>query len=276
MTDLKRRVQVCVPFAMLRAELLDHFTANRLNPEIGIDAPSLERFSLQDFADVAEVLHRHGLTVTLHAPFVDLSAGSTDRAIRAVTRKRFEELLRLVPIFSPRTVVAHAGYDWRRYEYFRGTWLDNSAAFWAEVAEGLERSGSQLMLENVYEHGPGEMRELFERLRPGKVGLCLDCGHLTAFGRTPLDEWLHVLGPFIGQLHLHDNQGQRDEHLPLGRGVIDFSRLFAYLKTERRQPPVMTLEIHRAGDLGASLECLERLWPWPKPSDPEESEKETP
>lgn len=271
MNDLKRFVQVCVPFTRLRAELLEYFTANRLNPEIGIDAPALERFSLQDFADVAEVLHRHDLTVTLHAPFVDLSAGSTDPAIRAVTRRRFVEILRLLPVFRPRTVVAHAGYDWQRYEYFRETWLDNSVAFWAEVAEGLERAGSRLMLENVYEHGPGEMRELLERLRPGKVGLCLDCGHLTAFGRAPLEEWLSVLGSFIGQLHLHDNHGEKDDHLPLGRGVIDFSALFDYLKTERRRPPVITLEIHRTADLATSMECLERLWPWPESFDPEES-----
>ena len=274
MTDLIRWGQVCVPFTLLRAELLEHFTANRLNPEIGIDAQALERFSLQEFAETAEVLHRHDLTVTLHAPFVDLSAGSTDPAIRAVTRRRFDDLLRLVPVFRPRTVVAHAGYDWRRYEYFRTIWMDHSVEFWTEVAHGLNSAGARLMLENVYEHGPGELHELFERLQPGRVGLCLDCGHLTAFGRAPLAEWLKTLGPFIGQLHLHDNHGEKDDHLPLGRGRIDFSELFDYLKAERLRPPVMTLEIHRADDLWASVEGLERLWPWPKALDPESTAKE--
>ncbi len=274
MTDLIRWVQVCVPFTLLRAELLAHFTANRLNPEIGIDAQALERFSLQDFTEVAEVLHRHDLTVTLHAPFVDLSAGSTDPAIRAVTRRRFDDILRLVPVFRPRTVVAHAGYDWQRYEYFRKTWMDHSVEFWTEVAHGLNPAGARLMLENVYEHGPGELRELFERLQPCRVGLCLDCGHLTAFGRAPLAEWLEVLGPFIGQLHLHDNHGEKDDHLPLGQGRIDFSELFDYLKAECLRPPVMTLEIHRTDDLWTSLECLERLWPWPKSLDPDNTVKE--
>ncbi len=273
--DLTRRVQVGVPFHRLREELLPQFTADGLNPEIGIDAPALERFALEDFAAVAEVLHRHHLTVTLHAPFVDLSAGSTDAAIRAVTRRRFEEILRLVPLFTPRTVVAHAGYDWQRYEYFRETWMDNSAAFWTEVAERLNRAGSRLMLENVYEQHPGEIRELFERLQPFGVGLCLDCGHLTAFGRAPIAEWLEVLGPFIGQLHLHDNHGKKDDHLPLGQGVIDFPRLFDYLRTEQRRP-VMTLEIHQAGGLRASLAHLERLWPWTESYDPEPTGKEAP
>ncbi|MCU0539253.1 MAG: sugar phosphate isomerase/epimerase [Desulfobacterales bacterium] len=271
--DIRGRVQVCVPFSRLREELLPHFAAHRLNPEIGIDAPALERFALEDFAAVAEVLREHRLTVTLHAPFVDLSAGSTDPAIRAVTRRRFEEILRLVPLFAPLTVVAHAGYQWQRYGYFRKSWIELSTAFWTEIAERLNRAGSRLMLENVYEEDPAEIRELFERLHPAGVGLCLDCGHLTAFGKAPLGEWIEALGAFIGQLHLHDNRGQKDDHLPLGRGVIDFPRLFDYLKTAP-QRPVMTLEIHEPDGLWASLAYLERLWPWPEAGGPHSGAKE--
>ena len=262
MSDLRRRLQVHTTFTALWNGEIGHFTRHALNPEIAIDAAALERFSGEDFARVADTLRRHNLTVTFHAPFVDLSAGSTDPAIRAVTRRRFEEILGLVPLFTPHTVVAHAGYDWQRYEYFRKTWMEHSVEFWGWVAGRLNREGSQLMLENVYEHRPGEILELFERLRPNGVGLCLDCGHLTAFGRAPMDEWLNVLGPFIGQLHLHDNRGQKDDHLPMGHGHIDFHRLFAYLKAERTAPPVMTMEVHRPDDVWASLDFLERLWPW--------------
>ena len=87
MSDLRRRVQVCAPFTMLREGLLDHFTRHGLNPEIGIDAGAIERYSPQDFAEVAETLRRHRLTVTLHAPFVDLSAGSSDPAQLPVLAK---------------------------------------------------------------------------------------------------------------------------------------------------------------------------------------------
>lgn len=262
MSELRRDVQVHTTFTALWNGEIEHFARQALNPEIAVDAAALERFSGGDFARVAETLQRHDLNVTFHAPFVDLSAGSTDPAIRAVTRRRFEEILGLVPLFKPRTVVAHAGYDWQRYEYFRKTWMEQSVEFWGWAGGCLNREGSQLMLENVYEHGPGEMLEMFERLRPHGVGLCLDCGHLTAFGRASLDEWLDVLGPFIGQLHLHDNLGQKDDHLPMGHGQIDFRRLFAYLKAERSRPPVMTIEVHRPDDVWASLACLERLWPW--------------
>ncbi len=262
MRDIKRQVQVSTSFTKLWNGEIDHFTGHALNPEIAIDAVALERFSGDDFTRVAEILKRHHLTVTLHAPFVDLSAGSTDPAIRAVTRRRFEAILDVVPLFAPLTIVAHAGYDWQRYEYFRKTWMENSVEFWSWMAERLNRQKSRLMLENVYEHGPAEMLELFERLQPLGVKLCLDCGHLTAFGRASMHEWLAVLGPFIGQLHLHDNHGSKDDHLPLGQGQIDFRRLFAYLKAEHPTPPLMTLEVHRPDDVWASLTRLEQLWPW--------------
>jgi sugar phosphate isomerase/epimerase len=140
--------------------------------------------------------------------------------------------------------------------------LANSLEFWSWLSDALNREGSRLMLENVYERGPAEIRVLFEQLSSRRVGLCLDCGHLTVFGGAPLQEWLESLGGFIGQLHLHDNLGEKDDHLALGRGRIDFSRLFAYLKAERTQPPVVTLEAHQPDDVWESLECLERLWPW--------------
>lgn len=263
MHDIKRVIQVNVSFTRLWDGHIDHFTRNGLNPEIVFDARALERFSRADFSTVAEALRKNALTVTFHAPFVDLSAGSSDPAVRDVTRRRFEELLALVPLFRPVTVVAHAGYDWKRHEYFRDEWLANSLAFWSWLSDGLNREGSRLMLENVYEQGPAEIRVLFEQLSSRRVGLCLDCGHLTVFGGAPLGEWLESLGGFIGQLHLHDNLGQKDDHLALGAGRIDFKALFAFLTSNHPSPPVVTLETHHDQDLEPSLEYLKRIWPWP-------------
>ncbi len=38
-------------------------------------------------------------------------------------------------------------------------------------------------------------------------------------------ELVRLLGDAIVHMHVHDNHGQRDEHLPMGRGTIDFSVL---------------------------------------------------
>jgi sugar phosphate isomerase/epimerase len=259
---LIRQVQVNIPFKMLFDGHLDPFIGYGLNPEIGIDAQALERFDFSDFQRIAEKLHAHHLSTTLHGPFIDLSAGSTDPAIKALTRSRFEQLLKLVPVFRPRTVVCHAGYDWRRYGYFRQEWIESSLDTWSWLAGSLVEQGSRLMLENVYEDDPRDIRIILEGLKSQNVGFCLDAGHLCAFGQGELKPWLDGLGPYIGQLHLHDNHGRGDDHLPLGQGKIDFELLFAHLISNDLPRPIITLEPHREEDLWPSLEYLASVWPW--------------
>ena len=260
--NIIRKVQVNIPFRMLNDSYLDRFLEHGFNPEIGIDAAALESFTFADFKRIGDIFHDNGLTVTLHGPFIDLSAGSTDPAVRTLTRNRFEQLLKLVPVFRPKTVVCHAGYDWRRYGYFKSHWLENCLETWSWLANSLGQQDVMLMLENVYEEDPEDIRVILDRLKNPNVGFCLDCGHLSTFGKSDPKVWLASLGPYIGQLHLHDNHGKTDEHLAMGSGTFDFGLLFNYLKLNNNSPPIITLEPHQEEDLWPSLAYLARIWPW--------------
>ncbi len=262
MSWLIEKIQVNIPFTMLYDSWLEVFVKNRLNPEIGLDAAALDRFSLADFGAIADELHKQNLTITLHAPFMDLSPGSPDPKVKETTRGRFEQVLEVVPLFKPKTVVCHAGYDEKRHGYVRDIWLENSMGIWSWLGGRLRREGSLLMLENVYEHGPEDIRPFFETLGNQEAGFCLDTGHQAVFSRNSLSTWVDALGPFIGQLHIHDNSGRKDEHLPPGRGAIDFGDFFKRVAAIKKGPPVITLEPHREEDLRPGLECLEKIWPW--------------
>ena len=247
---------------MLYDTYLDRFLSQRLNPEIAIGAEALERFKRKDFIRIADKFHQRSLRVTLHGPFMDLAVGSSDSAVRAITRTRLEQLLELVPVFKPQTVVCHAGYDWRRYGYDPAGWYERSLEQWGWLAKKLTDAGSRLMLENVFEIDPKEMLPLFEPLGDLEVGFCLDAGHREAFGGGSLAHWCQVLGPYIGQLHLHDNHGSGDDHLGLGQGCIDFIGLLATVKSVCPRQPVVTLEVHREEELESSLKYLEQIWLW--------------
>lgn len=262
MRRLTERVQVNIPFTMLCESYLARFIEHRLNPEIGLDAEALDRYPLSVFSRVANALHDVGLSISLHGPFIDLSPGSPDPKISEVTHGRFEQVLRLVPLFRPKTVVFHAGYDKKRYCYLRDAWLEKSLEVWSWLGERIQDEGALLMLENVYEHGPDDIRVLFENLGKEKVGFCLDTGHHAVFSRVTIDSWIDSLEPFLGQLHLHDNSGGQDDHLALGKGSIDFKGLFSRLRAMRSKPPTTTLEPHREEDLWPSLDYLEKTWPW--------------
>ena len=262
MSAIKNKVQISIPFGMLYDTYLDRFLSERLNPEIAIEASMFERFDRDDFIQIANKFHQQSLRITLHGPFMDLAAGSADKAVRAITRKRLEQMLELVPVFRPYTVVCHAGYDWRRYGYNPAGWYKRSLKLWRWLAKRLKKTGTRLMLENVYECEPQEMLPLIEPLADFGVGFCFDAGHQVSFGQSTFEHWCQSLGPFIDQLHLHDNYGTGDDHLGLGQGVIDFKKLLKIVKQACPRQPLITLEVHNENEILPSLEYLERLWLW--------------
>ncbi|MFP4158823.1 MAG: sugar phosphate isomerase/epimerase family protein [Desulfobacterales bacterium] len=262
-TDKSRitdRVQVNIPFSWLMdktAGWMEIFVENRLNPEIGLDSEALDRHTASEFASAAKRFHDIGRSITLHGPFLDLSPGSPDTAIRSVTRQRLEQMIEAAEIFSPLTVVCHCGYDESRYGFIRNAWYERAAEIWKHTARRLAEKNILLMLENVYEKDPDEIGRMFEITAEENTGCCLDIGHLCVFSRRPLKDWIKRLSPYIGQIHLHDNRGQSDEHMGLGLGSIDFAPLFDWLRGLRKTP-VITLEPHDSDALAASISYLEK------------------
>jgi hypothetical protein len=92
-----------------------------------------------------------------------------------------------------------------------------------------------------------------------RVGLCLDIGHWFhyAMGRhwDNLTDWLEISGPRIRHLHLHDNNGQADQHLGLGQASLNLPVIWEQLQTIN-PPPTITLENHLLESLKQSLVYL--------------------
>lgn len=265
-SSILSHVQVNIPFSWLmneKARWLETFVENRINPEIGLDAEVLDSFTFKDFSYAARSFQSAGCRITIHGPFLDLSPGSTDNAIRSVTLRRMEQMTEAAEVFSPATVVCHAGYDASRYQFIRNTWYERAAEIWDRTAEKLAEKQICLMLENVYERHPKEIRELFAILKNNNTGYCLDVGHLSVFSSISLQNWLEILSTHIGQLHLHDNQGRSDEHLGMGEGNIDFTPLFEWMQG-LEQPPVITLEPRNKEALKTSISYLRKIGPLPE------------
>ena len=106
--------------------------------------------------------------------------------------------------------------------------------------------GVRVALENAWEERPEALARLVDVLPPGAALVCLDTGHINAFSRRPVRRWWDVLGDRVIALHLHDNDGSSDDHLPPGRGIFDFSALAAILRG-RTAMPLMTFEVDLEG-----------------------------
>jgi sugar phosphate isomerase/epimerase len=254
MHQLLRHVHVNVPWKILPG-YLDRVLRYRLNLEIGFEGEDLDRAARSDIHSTARRLLGAGCQVSLHGPFWDLNPGSIDSLIRQMSRFRLQQFLDLVDVFHPIQVVCHTGYDPRHHQGHRQHWLDRSIAAWEPMVKRAEISKVPLLLENVWEYDPHLHREVFEAIPSPYFGFCLDVGHQHSFSKTDLAIWLQVLSGFLKEIHLHDNDGSGDAHLPVGQGNIDFGLLFGFLK-ENEKSPLLTLEPHREEHVGESLEGL--------------------
>jgi sugar phosphate isomerase/epimerase len=249
---LLEKVQVNVPFLKLKNNYLHLFMDYGMNPEIGIDANVLDSESDKAFRDVAKILKTKNRKITLHGPFMDLVPGGLDKMLLKATRHRLERFFEIVPVFEPVNVICHTGYTPCHYREHWKEWLDNSVATWKSHVDLAERSGFKLLLENVYETDPEAHCALFNAIPSKAFGFCLDIGHQHAFGKLPLEEWMGALGEKIMELHLHDNNGEEDAHLAVGKGSADFTGLFRFIN-EKGLSPTITLEPHREETLWQSL-----------------------
>lgn len=248
------RVQVNIPFPMLWKNL-DPILQIGIHPEIYFSSQVLDRLPWEDVETAAQKLRRKGVSVTFHAPFMDLNPGAVDEKIREVTAYRFGQVMDLVPHFRPKTIVFHPGYDRFCYDGDVDLWLERSLLTWRPLVEQAGKQSVRLAVENVFEESPAILKRLFSTLDSPNVGYCLDAGHGHLFSEAPLEKWIEELAPWLIETHLHDNHGAMDDHLPVGQGRIDFAAIFAAFRKNKLQP-IYTVEPHQVEHLEPTLRGL--------------------
>lgn len=193
-----------------------------------------------DVAGVARALASRGLVASVvHAPFyLDglLSAPGRQRdalAVGVLTLEAAEAVGASTVTVHPGKV-APLGGSAREYEEAA---VHNLEA----LGEEANRRGIELLLENTrafYVLGvrvsgllgsePAEMERLLGPPETPRFRMTFDTSHAFAL-RVPVDGYLRQMGPRVANVHLSDANGFTD-HLPLGHGRVDFTRVFAALR----------------------------------------------
>ena len=108
-----------------------------------------------------------------------------------------------------------------------------------EVLDHASRCGVVLGFEpepGMFIDTVARAEELFERLgRPKSLGLTVDIGHLECLGERPLAATVRDVADRIVNVHIDDMIVCRHEHLPLGKGDIDYVPIFRELLAVRYQ-----------------------------------------
>ena len=101
---------------------------------------------------------------------------------------------------------------------------------WAQLLKSLDalqpyarEDGVRIALENTSDASVAHIQQLFSLYGPDYLGLCYDSGHgnLTGHGLDQLD----LVRDRLIAVHLHDNDGQADQHKVPFTGTVDWNRL---------------------------------------------------
>jgi sugar phosphate isomerase/epimerase len=258
MKDIIRKIHIHMPFDLL-PYYQDMIIRKKMNLEIYFSQLVLNRLDIATCRNTAKLLIDSGIKITFHAPFMDLRPGALDDRIRNASVNRLRQAFDLVPYFHPLKIVCHPSFDRLYYVSCDEEWLKASTETWFRLISMIDKEGkTKIALENVYEWEPSILRRLFENLDSDRICFCFDTGHFNVFARSPLKVWLDELGKYLGHLHLHDNNGDRDEHLPVGNGTFPFEEFFQALR-EIKAAPTMTLEAHSEAHLWQSLGNINKI-----------------
>jgi sugar phosphate isomerase/epimerase len=102
--------------------------------------------------------------------------------------------------------------------------------------------GVTVLVENIANEitEPDRLKEIINTAHFDDIGFCFDIGH-AHFG-LGVRASFETMKDNIRSTHLHDNHGERDEHLWIGEGTIDWSEAMALLRSAPHVP-AMLLEI---------------------------------
>ena len=152
----------------------------------------------------------------LHAPFNELFPCAIDRKARTLAADRYRQAIELAKIYGAAKVVIHGGYN--PWIYYPVWYTEQSIAFWKEFLK--EDPGVEIVLENVLETDPRWLPDIVKGVGDPGLKLCLDIGHVNAYSKVPLADWLESWAPWLSHFHIHNNDSSWDTHSPLTEGTI--------------------------------------------------------
>lgn len=171
------------------------------------------------------------------APPVNLVDNDKRQRVAAMDEiKRAIEFAEQVPF---RFLIQHLGVSKEKWEPRKLEYAITSLEHLRFFAKPL---GVTVLAENIANEiaTPERLQEIVAMAHFEDIGFCFDIGH-AHFGNG-VRQSFETMKDRIRSTHLHDNHGERDEHLWIGEGTIDWDEAMSLLRTAPHVP-AMLLEI---------------------------------
>lgn len=215
------------------------------NLGIGVEVQSFPQSILDEdystiISDCKNKLKNFSNVISLHGSSFDLNPGSTDKKVIELTKYRYMQSVEIAKEIGAKYVIFHSQLNpLLSVAKIRKLKLDNQIKFWKDFMNEIDDIDVTILLENEYDENPEEILHIVESVNSPKLRICLDTGHILAYSKTSLEEWIVSTKDFITYIHLHFNDGKNDSHSkPSNKQLIYFKNIIE----EAEINPIVSLE----------------------------------
>jgi len=181
---------------------------------------------------VRRVLEKFGMSVkSLHAPIdkgCDISA--VDESVRQESVGRMKLAAERLVALGGDVLVVHPGRG-REPDEDVSARKKQSERSLTELCEFARELGIKIALENLCPNevfdNPEELRAMIDQFDRDLVGICLDSSHANI--RRDAVQTTQIFQGRVFSVHLSDNKGTADDHLPPFEGTIDWQGVLGVL-----------------------------------------------
>lgn len=212
-----------VPFGAILEEVRRDFELWEIVAELDHDLLLIQ-------GGISYAQESYGMKFNVHGPIADMNIGSPSERFR---KSSMEELFRIMDCCQRLGIgclTVHPGSAIAYGDDVKTRVREATRQSLEEIDDWLQGSDLSVALENMPPASWSicqDAEELLSLIAGTKIGICFDIGHAHIAGST--ESFLENDLPVIN-LHLHNNHGVNDEHLPLDSGNIDIKYILDTLR----------------------------------------------
>ena len=223
---------------------------------LGIEYAELVHQYPAEFID-SEILESYSLKYSIHAPFMDVNIASPQEQSRLNSIAQIKSSIDLANEINAEAVVVHPGLiSFLANKYFKKEVYEFANQSIKEIGDYAKDLGVLATIENmpnfesmIYQN----IVDLNQLLVENEMHMTLDIGHANHVGYAP-DE---MIFDSIKHVHVHDNLGDDDSHLPLGEGSIDLKYIINTLES-KNYDGIYILEVNDYDSIKKSFEYMKK------------------
>ncbi|MDE1825307.1 MAG: sugar phosphate isomerase/epimerase [Candidatus Micrarchaeota archaeon] len=233
--------------------------------EIGIEEPkATPQILIRQKAQILGLLKEYRMQALGHTSYW-VGFGSSHNKVREGWIAEGKEMIHVAASLNIKLLNFHFhGGEGQSMQtkFGRDIFVSNFTDSMLELSRFAKKSKVTLMLENVPLQRNGPTIKEYSQVIENTQGLMvhLDIAHAyTEGGMKMIREYVERFSDKIAHLHIHDNHGEHDEHLPLGMGTIDFNGVASMLKGMDYNRTI-TLEVFTSkSDAASSMRYLKGI-----------------